>query len=81
MVDGTDGKPVLLLLRGDHELNLIKAGKLVQVRQPVTFASAEAIRAAFGADPGSLGPVGYERPVIADRAVAGDDRLCRRCQR
>ena len=69
VVDGTDGKPVLLLLRGDHELNLIKAGKLVQVRQPVTFASAEAIRTAFGADPGSLGPVGYGGPVIADRAL------------
>lgn len=69
VVDGADGKPVLLLVRGDHELNLIKAGKLEQLKQPVTFSSAEAIRAAFGADPGSLGPVGFKGSVIADRAV------------
>jgi prolyl-tRNA synthetase len=69
VVDGADGKPVLLLVRGDHELNMIKAGKLAQVQQPVTFATAEAIRAAFHADPGSLGPVGFSGTVIADRAV------------
>lgn len=70
VVDGADGAPVLLLVRGDHELNLVKAGKLAQIRQPVTFSTAEAIRAAFGADPGSLGPVGFNGTVIADRAVA-----------
>jgi len=69
VVDGADGKPVLLLVRGDHELNMIKAGKLAQVQQPVTFATAEAIRAAFKTDPGSLGPVGFSGTVIADRAV------------
>ena len=40
VVDGADGRPVLLLVRGDHELNLIKAGKLAEVRTPVAFASA-----------------------------------------
>ncbi|MCW5604416.1 MAG: proline--tRNA ligase [Burkholderiales bacterium] len=69
VVDGADGSPVLLLLRGDHELNLIKAGKLPQLKQPVTFASADGIRAAFGANPGSLGPAGFAGTVIADRAV------------
>jgi len=69
VVDGTEGSPVLLLVRGDHELNMIKAGKLAQVQQPVAFASAEAIRTAFNADPGSLGPVGFTGTVIADRAV------------
>jgi prolyl-tRNA synthetase len=69
VVDGADGKPVLLLVRGDHELNMIKAGKLTQVQQPVTFATAEAISAAFQAAPGSLGPVGFSGTVIADRAV------------
>ena len=69
VVDGADGRPVLLLVRGDHELNLIKAGKLAEVSTPVTFASAEAIRTAFGADPGSLGPVGFKGIVIADRAL------------
>ncbi|HEU0289647.1 MAG TPA: proline--tRNA ligase [Burkholderiales bacterium] len=70
VVDGAEGKPVLLLVRGDHELNLIKAAKLEQVKSPVAFSSAESIRALFGADPGSLGPVGFKGVVIADRAVA-----------
>ena len=69
VVDGADGKPLLLLVRGDHEINMIKVGKLAQAQQPVTFATAEAIRAAFKADPGSLGPVGFSGTVIADRAV------------
>ena len=69
IVDGADGQPVLLLVRGDHELNPVKAGKLAQVKQPVAFSSAETIRGAFGADPGSLGPVGFKGIVIADRAV------------
>ena len=70
VVDGADGKPVLLMVRGDHELNLIKAGKLAQVKQPVAFSSVESIRAAFGANPGSLGPVGFGGTVVADRTVA-----------
>ncbi|MEK6592152.1 MAG: proline--tRNA ligase [Pseudomonadota bacterium] len=69
VVDDADGRPLLLMVRGDHELNLIKAAKLAQVKTPVAFSSAEAIRAAFGADPGSLGPLGFKGTVIADRAV------------
>jgi len=68
-VDGTDGRPVLMMVRGDHQLNLVKAGKVRQVKTPVAFASAEAIRQAFGADPGSIGPVGFNGAVVADRAV------------
>ena len=70
VVDGADGAPVLLMLRGDHELNLVKAGKLDMLKTPVRFSSSDAIRAAFGADPGSLGPVGFKAHVIADRAVS-----------
>src|SRR5687767_1181881 len=70
VVDGADGRPLLLMVRGDHELNLVKAGKLDQIRKPVAFSPAEAIRAQFGASPGSLGPVGFKGTVIADRAVA-----------
>src|SRR5690606_32216899 len=70
VVDGADGRPVLLLVRGDHELNLVKAAKLDVVRRPLAFSGAEAIRAAFGADPGSLGPIGFRGKVVADRAVA-----------
>lgn len=70
VVDGSDGRPVLLLLRGDHELNEIKAGKLPEVAEPLTFSTPAAISAAFGAQPGSLGPVGFDGVVIADRSAA-----------
>jgi len=69
-VDGADGQPVLMMVRGDHQLNLVKAGKLKQLKTPVSFATPEAIRKAFGAEPGSLGPVGFRGAVIADRTVA-----------
>jgi prolyl-tRNA synthetase len=70
VVEGAAERPVLLLVRGDHEVNPIKAEKLPHVKAPLVFASAEAIRAAFGAGPGSLGAVGFAGLVIADRAVA-----------
>jgi prolyl-tRNA synthetase len=61
---------IALVLRGDHELNEIKAEKLPHVASPLVFASEEEIRAAIGAGPGSLGPVGMNIPVIADRSAA-----------
>lgn len=70
VVEGVDDQPVLLLLRGDHELNAIKAEKLTQVKAPLAFTQPEGIRAAFGAGPGSLGPVGFNGPIVADRTVA-----------
>lgn len=63
-------KLVALLVRGDHELNEIKAEKLPQVAKPLTFATEEEIRAVIGAGPGSLGPVNLPMPVVADRSVA-----------
>jgi prolyl-tRNA synthetase len=70
VVEGEQGEAVLMLVRGDHELNEIKAEKLAGIKQPLTMASAELIRASFGAGPGSLGPVGFQGRVIADRSVA-----------
>ena len=69
VIEGADGRPVLVLLRGDHELNLVKTAKLDEVAKPVRFAPAADLRAAFGADAGSLGPVRFAGTVIADRAV------------
>ncbi|MFH6974367.1 proline--tRNA ligase [Neisseria sp. 23W00296] len=70
VVEGeNDGEPVLLLLRGDHEFNDIKAEKLAGVKAPLTMAAPELIRAQFGADGGSLGPVGFAGKVYADFAV------------
>ncbi|MCH8552750.1 MAG: proline--tRNA ligase [Natronospirillum sp.] len=68
--DQVEGGLIALLVRGDHELNEIKAEKLPQVKAPLTMASEERIRAAIGAGPGSLGPVKLPIPVIIDRAVS-----------
>jgi len=65
-----EGQLVALLVRGDHELNDIKAEKLDTVATPLAFASEEEIRQAIGAGPGSLGPVGLPIPVVIDRSVA-----------
>jgi prolyl-tRNA synthetase len=65
-----EGKLVALVLRGDHQLNAIKAEKLAGVAAPLQMASEEEARAASGAGFGSLGPVGLEIPVIVDRSAA-----------
>ena len=63
-------KLVALLVRGDHELNEIKAEKLPQVAAPLTFATEAEIREIVAAGPGSLGPVNLPMPIVADRTVA-----------
>jgi prolyl-tRNA synthetase len=70
LVEGSEGGVVALCLRGDHSLNEVKAARLEQVAQPLAFASDAQILAAAGCAPGSLGPVGLNIPVIADRSAA-----------
>jgi prolyl-tRNA synthetase len=70
LVRGADGGVVALVLRGDHELNAIKAEKHPAVAVPLEFADDASIRAAAGGPAGSLGPVGLAIPVIADHAAA-----------
>ena len=73
MVKATEGSAyplVALLVRGDHELNEVKAEKLPQVASPLTFATEEEIRAVAKAGPGSLGPINLPIPVVIDRTVA-----------
>ena len=68
----SEGKLHILLLRGDHNLNEIKAAKLPGLAD-FRFASTDEIRAFFNCPPGFLGPVGIDRTqvsVIADHAVA-----------
>ncbi|MVW75312.1 proline--tRNA ligase [Pseudomonas xionganensis] len=65
-----EGTLVALIIRGDHELNEIKAANLELVASPLVFASEAEIRAAIGAGPGSLGPVNLPIPCIIDRSVA-----------
>ena len=69
----------LLLIRGDHELNEVKAGKVPGLKDGFRFATEAEIRAAFGCKPGYLGPIGTRQPmqVVADRTVANmSDFVC-----
>lgn len=61
---------VALVLRGDHELNEIKAEKLTGIAAPITFAPEARIKAELGVGVGSLGPVGLKIPMIVDHAAA-----------
>lgn len=65
-----EGSLIALVLRGDHELNDIKAEKIDGVANPLTFASEQAVLAATDCNVGSLGPVGLNIPVIIDRSAA-----------
>ncbi|EHA1204120.1 proline--tRNA ligase [Vibrio alginolyticus] len=68
--DEVDAPIIALIIRGDHELNEVKAENLPQVAAPLEMAPEEEIRALIGAGPGSLGPVGLKLPFIVDRSVA-----------
>ncbi|MCK2043824.1 proline--tRNA ligase [Chromohalobacter sp. TMW 2.2308] len=70
MVHAAEGGLIALLVRGDHELNEVKAENLPEVAAPLTMASEAEIRQAVGAGPGSLGPVNLEMPLVIDRSVA-----------
>lgn len=65
-----EGQLIALIVRGDHELNEIKAANHELVASPLVFASEAEIRAAIGAGPGSLGPLNLPIPAIVDRSVA-----------
>ncbi|MDE2251800.1 MAG: proline--tRNA ligase [Gammaproteobacteria bacterium] len=69
LVDGAGGGVVALVLRGDHELNAVKAQKLQAVASPLRMASAAAVRAASGSEPGFVGPVDLKCSVYADHAA------------
>ncbi len=62
----------LLLVRGDHELNEVKAGKLEGLKAGFRFATVAEIEEHFGCKPGYLGPIGLKKPlkIVADRTVA-----------
>ncbi len=68
--DAIEADFVALLVRGDHELNAVKAENLAAIKAPLEFADEADIRAVIGAGPGSLGPVNLPIPCIVDRTVA-----------
>jgi prolyl-tRNA synthetase len=69
IVEGENDTVVALVVRGDHELNAIKAQKLPGVVSPLKMASPESVRAATGTEPGYIGVVGLKCKVYADHAA------------
>ncbi len=80
IVNGEDDSLVALVVRGDHELNDIKAEKLEGVVEPLSFASEEAIVSAIACKPGSIGPIELASKgikVYVDRSAAvASDAIC-----
>jgi prolyl-tRNA synthetase len=77
LVEGEDDTIVALVVRGDHELNPVKAQKLPGVAAPLRMATAEQVKAATGCSPGFLGPVGLKLRTYADRSAAAQaDFVC-----
>ncbi|WP_019530686.1 proline--tRNA ligase [Dasania marina] len=74
---GEEAPLVALIVRGDHELNELKAAKLAGVASPILFASDEQVKLATGSAPGSVGPIGLTINMIIDRsAVHLADFVC-----
>ncbi|MGH8139084.1 MAG: proline--tRNA ligase [Steroidobacteraceae bacterium] len=78
LVDGVeDDDVVALVVRGDHELNAIKAQKLPGVASPLRMAGAARIARATGTEPGFIGPIGFSGRIYADHsALALADFIC-----
>ncbi len=70
IVNGEDDQLIALVLRGDHELNSIKAEKIEAVASPLALAEEDSIKKAIGCAPGSIGPLGLSIPVYVDRSAA-----------
>lgn len=68
--ESIEGGLIALMVRGDHELNEIKAEKIDGVASPLTMADDAKVRAVVGAGFGSLGPVNLPMPIVIDHTVA-----------
>lgn len=73
---GDNEEAVLLVLRGDHSLNEIKAAKLPGISGEITMLDDTKIKQLLGAQPGSIGPVNVPIPVIADYATQNMADFC-----
>ncbi|MDB6157989.1 MAG: prolyl-tRNA synthetase [Gammaproteobacteria bacterium] len=69
LVDGLEDEVVALVVRGDHELNAVKAQKLPGVANPLHMASAERIARATGAEAGFIGPIGFRGRLYVDHSA------------
>lgn len=77
VLEGSKGNLIAIVLRGDHDLNVVKAQKLDEVAIPLRFAEPDEILAAIGCPPGSIGPVGLPIDVLVDQdAALASDFIC-----
>jgi prolyl-tRNA synthetase len=77
VVDAADGGIIVLVLRGDHELNAVKAQRVPGVASPLRMATPQKIVEALGTPPGFIGPVAVTCRVVADHAAASlSDFVC-----
>ena len=67
-----EGKTQLygLMIRGDHELNEVKAQRALGLETEVTFATEEQIKSTLNCSPGSIGPVNLNLPIVVDHWAA-----------
>jgi prolyl-tRNA synthetase len=70
LVDAEDGGLIALVLRGDHELNPLKAENVPGILKPLTMASADKVSASIGCEPGFIGPVDLACPIFVDHSAA-----------
>ena len=70
IVKGKTSPFIALALRGDHQLNILKAEKISEISKPLTMATENEVFSICGASVGSVGVIGLNLPVIADRSAA-----------
>ncbi len=76
IVEGNDNHLVALVLRGDHQLNELKAEKLDIIKAPLNMADPAIIKQTIGCDIGSIGPVNLKIDIIVDRSAAVLSDFC-----
>ncbi len=70
LIVNADDKLLALILRGDHQLSVVKVQKHLNLTKPLTFSNADTIKNQLGCSFGSIGPVGLNLPIVVDRAAA-----------
>ena len=76
IVEGKNDNLVALVLRGDHELNEVKAAKISGIKQPLMMAEEVNVKKQLGCSFGSIGVVNLDIPIVVDHASSFYVRLC-----
>lgn len=70
LIINADGTLMALVLRGDHQLSMIKAQKNLGLENPITLGDIAQIKQQVGCNVGSIGPIGLNLPIVVDRSAA-----------